>query len=112
MTMPSPIPPAHWPTEIRLLASRRSLHLTFHGDARVYQVSAEALRVDSPSAEVQGHGPGQKIMVTGKADVKITDIIPVGHYAVRLVFDDGHDSGLYTWQALYDFAQRSQIGEA
>ncbi len=89
-----------WPTEIKLRQDKRSLLVTFdNGD--ISDLPAELLRVESPSAEVQGHGPGQKITVTGKQDVTITQVEPVGHYAVRLVFDDGHNTGLYTWDYLH-----------
>jgi DUF971 family protein len=91
---------APWPTEIKLRKDKRSLLVTFdNGDAS--DLSAELLRVESPSAEVQGHGPGQKITVTGKQHVMIAEIQPVGHYAVRLIFDDGHNTGLYTWDYLH-----------
>ena len=91
---------APWPTEIKLRKDKRSLLVTFdNGD--ISDLPAELLRVESPSAEVQGHGPGQKITVTGKQDVKITQVEPVGHYAVRLVFDDGHNTGLYTCDYLH-----------
>ncbi len=83
-------------TELRYRSSERVLEVTFADGAR-FALSAEYLRVESPSAEVQGHGPGQKRLVTGKADVAITRIEPIGHYAVRLVFDDGHDTGIYSW---------------
>jgi DUF971 family protein len=69
-------------------------------------LSAEFLRVFSPSAEVRGHGPGQEVLQAGKAGVQITAINPVGHYAVQLVFDDGHDSGLYSWSYLHDLISR------
>lgn len=91
---------APWPSEIRLGKDRRRLLVTFD-NGHVSDLSAELLRVESPSAEVQGHGPGQKITVTGKQDIGIADIQPVGHYAVRLVFDDGHNTGIYTWDYLH-----------
>lgn len=78
----------------------QTLRVSF-ADGRRIELPAEYLRVESPSAEVQGHGPGQKTIVGGKRHVGITRIEPVGSYAVRLVFDDGHDSGLYTWDYLY-----------
>jgi DUF971 family protein len=87
------------PTEIRLRSKSRLLQVSF-ADGVQYQLPFEYLRVNSPSAEVQGHGPGQKVLVTGKENVLITAIEPVGHYAVKLVFDDGHDSGLFTWKYL------------
>jgi DUF971 family protein len=87
------------PVEIRLRTVSRVLCVAFDNDVR-YELPFEYLRVNSPSAEVQGHGPGQKVVVTGKENVQITRVEPVGHYAVRLVFDDGHDSGLFTWKYL------------
>ncbi|MBX3691347.1 MAG: DUF971 domain-containing protein [Dokdonella sp.] len=72
-----------------------------YDDGEVFRLPAEYLRVNSPSAEVQGHGPGQKVLVTGKADVEIVEIIPVGHYAVLLKFSDGHQTGIYSWDVLY-----------
>ncbi|MEK9924109.1 MAG: gamma-butyrobetaine hydroxylase-like domain-containing protein, partial [Alphaproteobacteria bacterium] len=69
-------------------------------------LSSELLRVESPSAEVQGHGAGQKTTPAGKRNVTITRIDPVGHYAVRITFSDGHDSGLFSWDILYDYGQR------
>jgi DUF971 family protein len=79
------------------------LEIVFADGAR-HALSFEFLRVHSPSAEVQGHGPGQETLVTGKQDVGIRAIEPVGAYAVRLVFDDGHDSGLYSWKYLRELA--------
>jgi len=67
----------------------------------VFRLGCEYLRVNSPSAEVQGHGPDQRVLVAGKRDVNITAIEPVGHYGVKLVFDDGHDTGIYSWPTLY-----------
>lgn len=90
-----------WPTELRLRPGGRTLHIAFD-DGSFADLSAELLRVESPSAEVQGHGPGQKITITGKETVAILDIQPVGTYAVRLVFDDGHNTGIYTWSYLKD----------
>jgi DUF971 family protein len=93
------------PVEIRLRTVSRVLAVAFDNDER-YELPFEYLRVNSPSAEVQGHGPGQKSVVTGKEDVQITRIEPVGHYAVRLVFDDGHDSGLFTWKYLRELGMQ------
>lgn len=89
-----------WPEELRFSRSDKALHVKFD-DGKHYSIPFETLRVESPSAEVQGHGPGEKKIVTGKENVLITDAEPVGRYAVRLVFDDGHDSGLFTWDYLY-----------
>ena len=90
----------HWPTELRLSKDRRSLTVSFE-DGASFSLAAEYLRVTSPSAEVQGHSPDQRQTVPGKRDVEILRIEPVGNYAVRLVFDDMHDSGLYTWDYLH-----------
>ena len=91
------------PTEIRLQKKSRQIVIAFDDGDR-FDLSFEYLRVNSPSAEVKGHGPGQEALQTGKENVQITAIEPVGHYAVRLIFDDGHDSGLYSWQYLYELA--------
>ena len=89
-----------WPTELRLNPGKNRLAISFD-DGTHYVISAELLRVESPSAEVRGHGGGAKPPpVTGKQDVKITGLEPVGNYAVRILFDDGHDSGLYSWTYL------------
>ena len=89
-----------WPEQLRFSKADKALHVTFD-DGKRYSIPFETLRVESPSAEVQGHGPGEKRLVTGKENVLVTDAEPVGRYAVRLVFDDGHDSGLFTWDYLY-----------
>ena len=86
------------PTDIRLHARSRVLEVVFD-DAR-YELPCEYLRVHSPSAEVQGHGPGQEVLQVGKTDVGIDGIEPVGNYALKIRFDDGHDTGLYTWDFL------------
>lgn len=98
MTTPTPVP-----TEINLHQKSRILEIAF-GDER-FELSCEFLRVYSPSAEVRGHGPGEAMLQVGKADVNIEKIEPVGHYAVRLHFDDGHDTGLYSWDWLYYLAK-------
>ncbi len=90
------------PSEITLHKQSRSLGLSY-GDQH-YKLSAEYLRVFSPSAEVRGHGPGQEVLQVGKENVGINQIEPVGHYAIKIYFDDGHDSGLYSWDYLYDLA--------
>jgi len=87
---------APWPTEIRLRQDRRSLAVTFD-DGVTHEISAEMLRVLSPSAEVQGHSPEQRKTIGGKQNVAITAVDPVGNYAVRLTFDDGHNTGIFTW---------------
>ncbi|MDZ7644306.1 MAG: DUF971 domain-containing protein [Woeseiaceae bacterium] len=89
------------PTEIRLRRQSRCLSVTFD-DGLSVDLPFEYLRVCSPSAEVKGHGPGQEVLQTGKEDVQVTAVEPVGRYAVRLVFDDGHNTGLYTWRYLHE----------
>lgn len=89
-----------WPLAIRLARQERVLHIRFD-DGNAFALPAEYLRVESPSAEVQGHAPSQKRLVAGKKDVAILAVEPVGNYAVRLVFDDGHDTGLYSWTYLH-----------
>lgn len=110
MTSPLPTPASTpWPLNITYKKSERILHVEFD-DGVTRALSAELLRTESPSAEVQGHHPSQKIIVTGKENVTITAIEPVGNYAVRLIFDDGHQTGLYTWSYLYHLsATPSQI---
>ncbi len=88
-----------WPTEIRLKKAERTLEIEFD-DGRVFAFPAELLRVESPSAEVMGHGPGQKQIVAGRRDVGIMALEPVGNYAIRIKFDDLHDTGIYSWQYL------------
>jgi DUF971 family protein len=92
------------PTEIRLDRATRVLHVSFD-DGTAYALPAEYLRVESPSAEVQGHHPGQKQTVAGRRHVGITGIEPVGHYAVRLVFDDLHDTGIFSWDYLAELGR-------
>jgi DUF971 family protein len=89
------------PTSIKLRTKSRLLEVTFDDGAR-FELPFEYLRVNSPSAEVRGHGPGQEVLQLGKHAVAIKTVEPVGHYAVRLVFDDGHDTGLYTWSYLHE----------
>ncbi len=86
-------------TEIVLHRASRVLEVAFDSGER-YRLPFEYLRVESPSAEVQGHGPSQKVLVPGKRDVDVTAIEPVGHYAVALVFSDGHNTGIYSWEWL------------
>ena len=88
-----------WPEELRLAENGARLVLRFDNDES-HSLSAELLRVASPSAEVKGHAPDQAVTVAGKRHVKILRLLPVGNYAVRIVFDDGHDTGLYTWTYL------------
>jgi DUF971 family protein len=89
------------PTEIKLRSRSRVLEVTFE-DGQRFELPFEYLRVHSPSAEVKGHGPGQEVLVLGKESVGIRGVEPIGQYAVRLLFDDGHDTGLYTWAYLYE----------
>jgi len=91
------------PTEIRLDRSERRLEVDFDTGER-FAFTAEFLRVESPSAEVQGHSPSQKRAVIGKENVAIVAIEPVGNYAIKIVFDDGHDTGLYSWDYLRKLA--------
>ena len=93
------------PREIRLSADKATLHITF-ASGETASLSAELLRVESPSAEVQGHGEGQKTTPAGKHHIVITGIEPVGNYAIKLSFDDGHDTGIYSWSLLQDYAAR------
>ena len=96
------IPP---PTEIKLHQKSRVLEITFADGAR-FRLACELLRAYSPSAEVRGHGPGQQVLQTGKKEVEIARIEPVGQYAVQLHFSDGHDTGIYSWDLLYDYGTR------
>lgn len=95
------------PTEINLKTQSKVLTVRYD-DSSEFELECELLRVYSPSAEVKGHGPGQSILQVGKEQVTVSDIIPVGNYAVRLLFDDGHDSGIYTWDYLYELGRRKQ----
>jgi DUF971 family protein len=90
------------PTEIRLHQKSRILEISF-ADGKVFRLPCEFLRVYSPSAEVRGHGPGQEVLQSGKRNVEITRIEPVGQYAVQLHFSDGHATGIYSWDLLYDY---------
>ena len=92
------------PTEITLHQQSRMLEIAFDDGAR-YKLPFEFLRVYSPSAEVRGHGPGQEVLQTGKRNVVITAVDPIGTYAIKLTFDDGQDSGLYSWEYLHDLGQ-------
>tara|TARA_R110000868_G_scaffold7354_2_gene39964 strand:- start:1209 stop:1616 length:408 start_codon:yes stop_codon:yes gene_type:complete len=88
------------PTEIKVRRAEKTLDIVFD-DGAAFSLPAEYLRVESPSAEVQGHGPGQKVLVAGRRHVGIADIEAVGNYAIRIVFDDLHDTGLFSWRYLY-----------
>ena len=95
----------HTPTEIKLRTRSRVLEVAFEDGAR-FLLPFEYLRTHSPSAEVKGHGPGQEVLVLGKQNVGIRAVDPVGQYAVKLVFDDGHDSGLFTWKYLRELGEK------
>jgi DUF971 family protein len=94
-----------WPTELRVSKDRRTLSVTF-SDGSSFAIPAETMRVLSPSAEVQGHGPGQKVTVPGKRNVGLATITPAGNYAVRVGFDDGHDTGIFTWPYLKELGEK------
>lgn len=96
------------PTEIKLLQQFRLLEITFSDDV-CYQLPYEFLRVYSPSADVSGHGPGQEVLQTGKKSVGVSEVIPVGSYAVQINFDDGHDTGIYTWENLYRLGENRVV---
>jgi len=91
---------ARWPVELRLKKAEKLLEISFD-DGSMFRLPAEYLRVESPSAEVQGHGPGQKTLVPGRAHVGIIGLEPVGNYAVRIIFDDLHDTGIFSWSYLH-----------
>ena len=92
------------PLEIKLRTRSRVVEVVFEDGSR-FELPFEYLRVHSPSAEVKGHGPGQEVLVLGKENVGISKIEPVGQYAVKLTFDDGHDTGLYSWKYLYELGR-------
>jgi len=96
----------HHPNEIKVRKNSKLLEITFGEEHFV--LPFEYLRVFSPSAEVRGHGPGQEVLQVGKQHVSITEIEPVGGYAVRLIFSDGHNSGIYSWDVLYDLGTNQQ----
>lgn len=93
------------PTEIKLHQASRVLEISF-ADGKTFSLPCEFLRVYSPSAEVRGHGPGQEVLQAGKKNVTISNIEPVGSYAIQLAFSDGHDTGIYSWDLLYDYGLR------
>jgi DUF971 family protein len=97
---------AVWPVEIRLKQAEKALEIDFD-DGSSFRFPAELLRVESPSAEVQGHGPGQKTLVAGRRHVGIMAVEPVGNYAIRIKFDDLHDTGIYTWRYLYGLGKHA-----
>jgi DUF971 family protein len=92
------------PTEIKLHQKSRILEISF-ANGKTFQFPCEFLRVYSPSAEVRGHGPGQEVLQVGKKNVEIKQIEPVGSYAIQLTFSDGHDTGIYSWDLLYDYGR-------
>lgn len=96
-----------WPTELRLNPAKNQLTVEYDSGER-FVLPAEYLRVESPSAEVQGHGAGQKQIVTGKGDVTIHGLEPVGNYAIRIKFDDGHDTGLFSWDYLHELGREQR----
>ncbi len=97
----------HWPVELRLKKDEKRLEIDFD-DGRSFSYPAELLRVESPSAEVQGHGPSQKQVVAGRLHVGILALEPVGNYAVRIKFDDLHDTGIFSWQYLRELGENQQ----
>jgi DUF971 family protein len=96
-----------WPTELRLRKDRKALAVTFDS-GESFELAAEYLRVRSPSAEVQGHSPSERRIVSGKQDVQILEVHPVGNYAVRLVFDDMHSTGIFSWDYLFELGQNRE----
>ena len=93
-----------WPISLKVDAAKQVLTISFEGGEE-FAIETELLRTHSPSAEVQGHAPDQKVTVWGKRGVKIRDMVPTGNYAVRIVFDDGHDTGIFTWAYLRELGQ-------
>jgi DUF971 family protein len=96
-----------WPTELRLRKDRKALAVTFD-TGESFELAAEYLRVRSPSAEVQGHSPSERRTVSGKQDVQILEVHPIGNYAVRLVFDDTHSTGIFSWDYLFELGQNHE----
>jgi DUF971 family protein len=105
--MKDPYTDRHSPTEIRVKREEKILEVDFD-DGKSFALPAELLRVESPSAEVQGHGPGQKTLITGRRHVGIMGLEQVGNYAVRIKFDDMHDTGIFSWAILYDYGTRKE----
>src|SRR3982750_3663199 len=99
--------PAHLPTSLTVHQQSRVLEVGFD-DGRTFRIPFELMRVYSPSAEVQGHGPGQEVLQTGKRDVELTALEPVGNYAVQPRFSDGHDTGIFSWDYLYHLGCRRE----
>lgn len=98
-------PGAPTPQSITVHGASRVLEVAF-SDGKVFRIPFELMRICSPSAEVQGHGPGQEVLQTGKRNVELLDLQPVGHYAVQPLFSDGHESGIYSWDLLYTLGSR------
>lgn len=97
-----------WPTQLRLHKERKTLTVAFD-DGESFDLAAEYLRVRSPSAEVQGHSPAERRTVGGKREVRILEVVPVGNYAVRLVFDDTHSTGIYSWDYLFELGRNFSV---
>ncbi len=97
----------HHPNSINLHQKSRVLEIEYEDGAR-FELPCEYLRVYSPSADVKGHGPGQEVLQVGKENVNIKEIEPVGNYAIKLIFDDGHNTGLYTWEYLYELGEAKE----
>jgi DUF971 family protein len=105
---PSSTPPSNpWPTELRLRKDRKALTVAFDS-GESFDLAAEYLRVRSPSAEVQGHSPSERRTVSGKQNVQILELLPVGNYAVRLVFDDTHSTGIFSWDYLFELGRNRE----
>jgi DUF971 family protein len=100
--------PRAWPTELRLRKDRKTLTVAFSGGEH-FDLPAEYLRVKSPSAEVQGHSPEERKTVPGKRDVGIIEVLPIGNYAVRLVFDDMHSTGIFGWDYLHELGRKYDV---
>jgi DUF971 family protein len=97
----------YWPTELRLRKDRKTLTVVFD-DGESFDLPAEYLRVCSPSAEVQGHSPSERRTVAGKQEVQILEVLPIGNYAVRLVFDDMHSTGIFSWNYLFELGRNHE----
>ena len=96
-----------WPLEIRVKSKEKMLEIDFD-DGASFAIAAELLRVESPSAEIQGHGSGQKVTLAGRRHVSILNVEPVGNYAIKISFDDLHDTGIFSWQYLYDLGANQE----
>jgi DUF971 family protein len=96
-----------WPTELRLRKDRKTLTVAFD-DGEIFDLPAEYLRISSPSAEVQGHSPSERRTVAGKQNVEILELHPIGNYAVRLVFDDMHSTGIFSWEYLFELGRNRE----